>query len=51
MSQKSKTTLHKPMTAEAMARIHSAEAKANDGQVTKESFTARAARAAAKKKR
>ncbi|MCO6060408.1 hypothetical protein NG726_27615 [Pseudomonas sp. MOB-449] len=51
MRQKSKTASRNPMTTEAMARIHSAEAIANDGQVTKDSFTARAARAAEKNKR
>jgi len=37
----------KPMTAKDAARIHSAEAKAGGGAVSKRSFTARAARAAA----
>lgn len=37
----------KPMTPKDAARIHSAEAKAGGGVVSKRSFTARAARAAA----
>jgi len=39
----------KPMAAKDVARIHSAEAKANGGTVPKSSFTARAQRAAASK--
>lgn len=37
----------KPMTAKDAARIHSAEARAGGGAVSKRSFTARATRAAA----
>jgi hypothetical protein len=37
----------KPMSPKDAARIHSAEAKAGGGVVSKRSFTARAARAAA----
>lgn len=51
MPQKSKTTAHTPMTTEAAARIHSNEAKGNGGQVSKDSVTARATRAAEKNKR
>lgn len=51
MTQKSKTTPHTPMTTDAVARIHSSEAKGNGGQVSKDSFTARATRAAEKNKR
>lgn len=36
-----------PMTSEAAARIHSNQAKQNRGQVSKDSFAARAQRAAA----
>ncbi|MEN3801998.1 hypothetical protein ACSZMW_01865 [Aeromonas allosaccharophila] len=32
----------KPMTPEAVSRIHSAEARTNGGGVSKDSFTARA---------
>lgn len=51
MTQKAKTTSPTPMTTEAAARIHSSEAKGNGGQVSKDSFTARATRAAEKNKR
>lgn len=37
-----------PMTKEAAARIQSAEAKANDGKVSKGSFAAKATSVAAK---
>lgn len=37
-----------PMTQSAAKRIQSAEAKANGGQVAKDSFTAKAQKAAAK---
>jgi len=40
-----------PMTAKAVARIQSSEAKASDGQVSPDSFSARAARAAAANKK
>lgn len=36
-----------PMTPEAAARIHGNQAKQNSGQVSKDSFAARAQRAAA----
>ena len=37
----------KPMTPEAVSRIHSAEAKQQGGVVSKDSFTARAQKTAA----
>ncbi len=36
-----------PMSSDAAARIHSAEAKSKGGQVSKDDFAARAAKAAA----
>lgn len=45
----SKKVTQKPMTKEAAARIHRAEAKANDGGVNKNSFTSRAQSVADKK--
>ncbi|WP_185817651.1 hypothetical protein [Shewanella atlantica] len=51
MSQQKKSpqSQQKSMTAEAAARIHSAEAHANGGQVSKGSFTARAQKTVAAK--
>lgn len=43
------TQAKSPMTPEAIARIHSSEAKQNGGSVAKGSFTARAQRSVAKK--
>ncbi len=37
----------KPMTTDAVSRIHSAEARDNGGEVRKDSFTARAQRTVA----
>ncbi|MCV3275493.1 hypothetical protein [Aeromonas hydrophila] len=37
----------KPMTTEAVSRIHSAETRSNGGGVSKDSFTARAQKTAA----
>jgi hypothetical protein len=47
MSKAKKST---PMTAKAVSRIQSSEAKQNVGQVSKEGFTARAQRTVANKK-
>lgn len=47
-SQNMSNTKSTPMTPSAAARIQSAAAKANGGQVTKGSFAARAQAAAAK---
>lgn len=47
MSKPTKT----PMTVQASSRIQSAEAKANDGKVSKSGFASRAQKAAVKNKR
>lgn len=47
MSKKSASAPRTPMTPNAAARIHSAEARSGGGQVSTQSFTARAQRAAA----
>lgn len=47
MSKKSASIARTPMTPSAAARIHSAQARAGNGQVTSSSFAARAQRAAA----
>jgi hypothetical protein len=45
---KNKSSAKTPMTIEAAARIHSKEAKMGGGTVSKDSFTARSDRAAAR---
>ena len=45
------TNSKKPMTQEALSRIHAAEAKQNGGGVNKDSFTARAQRIVEKSKK
>ena len=47
MSKKSASTARTPMTTSAAGRIQSAQARAGNGQVTSNSFAARAQRAAA----
>lgn len=47
-AQKTTANPHKPMTAEAVARIQSATAKKNGGQTPSESFVARAQRTVSK---
>lgn len=47
--EKKMTKSKSPMTAEAQRRIQGAEAKGNNGQVTKDSFSARAQRVVDKK--
>lgn len=47
-AQKPNSNSHKPMTSEAVARIQSATAVKNGGQVPRDSFSARAQRTVAK---
>lgn len=47
MSKKSASKARTPMTQSAVARIHSAEARTGNGQVSADSFTARAQRTVA----